>query len=150
MKKITILVLVLLTFGLITPVFAAPGPPTDGVQVNMFTPDQTLIAGEPFFIRHGWTLTEGNSRGMGALDFNIIIEGVPVDPGFRYITVDPETNETLVLHLYNFSQGLPEGTYTIYGFWYLQCIDGSHPDTCTNPYQSVANAERTVTLVVTP
>ncbi len=150
MKKITILVLVLLTFGLITPVFAAPDPPTVGVRVNMYIADQTLTAGEPFYIRHGWQLTAGNVPGMGAYDFIIIIEGVPVDPGFRYLTVDPGTNNTVVYHLYNFPQGLPEGTYNIYGFWYAPCSSGTHPDTCTNPNQSVANGERTVTLVVTP
>ncbi len=145
-------VLIFLMIALLSalPSFAAPDPPLEGVRVNMYIPEQTLTAGEPFYIRHGWTLTEGIVPGMGAFDFNIIIDGVPVDPGLRYLTVDPNTNLNHVYHLYNFPNGLPEGTYNIHGFWYLPCEDGSHPDTCTSQYQSVASYEMDVILIVTP
>lgn len=150
MKKITIIILILFMFALITPASAAREIPIVGEQICLHPycdSEQTFFADEPFYVAHGWLL-EGE-HAIGNWDFNLYIVGVPVPDGRRFISPAGNDEFGFVWRIYNFRNGLPAGEYTFVGFWFIPCQYGPDPSECTTPNEPVVAYENTVTITFT-
>lgn len=152
MKKTTLVVLILFMLALVTPASAARELPVVGEQICIHsdcTPPETFLAGDPFYIRHGWLWDAGNNRGLGIWDFNLLLDGVPVADGIRYIVAPSDGLHGSITRIYNFPEGLPAGEYTFTGLWIITCQSGPNPSECATPNEPVIGGVNEVTIIFT-
>ncbi len=147
MKKITLIILVLFVLASAIPASAARELPTVGEVILIHPADVppppeviTFDAGKAFHIRHGWCWNTGTDQAVGVRDFRLSIDGVPVEDGLRFTQPSPDQTSGCgnlgfgsITRIYNFPDGLPAGTYTFEGFWYISCQYGPNPSECTDP-----------------
>lgn len=148
--------MILLIFAFSTPVSAAREPPVVGTKISIFNSGiQTFQAGVPFYISHGWCWDVGKSHAIGLWDFKLSIDGIPIENGIRYIQPANQTTGCglsdlgVVSRIYNFPEGLPVGTYTFEGFWYISCQYGPDPSGCTDPNEPVLALQSNVIITFT-
>ena len=121
--------------------------PTVGDQVYIFNGGDIVInAGVPFHIRHGYLAKSIDADAIGVFDFNLEISGIQLKPGLRYTS--PETG--LVQRIYNFPQGLPEGTYSYIGRWYAPCQYILGLAECPDPNKPVLDIIQTGKIIINP
>lgn len=153
MKKITLIILVLMFFGIATQVSAAHEPPTTGDLIcihPLCNPPamEAFPANSPFFIKHGW-LFEVGTQAIGTWDFNLIVDGVPVQDGIRIINIQADAKSGSISRLYNYPDGLPAGVHTLKGVWIIACQYGPDPSSCMTPNEPVVASENTVIVTFT-
>lgn len=103
---------------------AANNKPTTGTRIGLYTPPATFPANTAFYIEHGWACELGDGVCLGEQisahsDFVLTVDGV-VQPS----TVDVDNVDGILgkLRLTNFPSGLPAGTHTFVGTWYLDGV----------------------------
>jgi hypothetical protein len=107
---------------------AAKDIPRTGDQLNLFDPPTTMAANEPFWVGHGWCSTADDADPMRSIldptsqivftaDGAVVATGT--DVSFDVSFPDGVTCITLKINYHNFRVGLPIGSHTIAGCWYL-------------------------------
>jgi len=122
---------ILLSYLVLSVPTAAARPPTTGTQISLLTGCSTSTAisfsvNTAFFIRHGWfspgwsTQAEANQTAFmsSTTTFKLFIDGVSQKKRNDF-TYDSTTDIKFKLFLTNFPNGMPTGTYTFRGEWYL-------------------------------
>ena len=99
----------------------ANSKPTTGTRIALGNPPATFAAGAPFYIEHGFACGLGDadciSQQISANgSFELYVDGV-LQPST--VDVDVRGDAISKLHLTNFVSGLPAGTHTLVGMWYL-------------------------------
>ena len=142
-RRLTIVlsvVLLLLTMVAAVPASAAEAPVGTRVNIVAGTPT-TLDADTPFYILHGWGVQPNLVQAIGATDFRLDVDGVDQGRGSLQNTGVGVAGAVVKLHLYNFHDGLPAGTYTFTGHWFLPCgpavAQGLFPGPCDLPNEKV-------------
>jgi hypothetical protein len=116
-------------------------------------PHEGFPAGKPFYIMHGWLPVFGETKAIGVFDFNLEINGEQVEDGLIYIQPYPGGDYGYFWRIYNFPQGMPEGTYTFVGRWYAPCqsqIVHNPSLDCPQPNEPLLSETSTVTITFTP
>jgi len=152
-KNITFVLVLGILFVLlalaVTPAGAERKNPAIGERINIGGAggDMNISAGVPFHIRHGWMTTPGGTQAIGIFDFDLEIEALNVRPGLRYFDFEAET----LMRIYNFPDGLPEGTYAYIGRWYAPCqYVNEDLANCPILNKSVLFHETTGNIIVNP
>jgi hypothetical protein len=107
---------------------SAGGPPRTGYQIDLFNPPATAPANEPFWVGHGWCSTADDedplrsvlspsTRVTFTLDGQTLVTGT--DVSFNVSFDDGVTCVAYKINYHNFASGLPAGSHTITGCWYL-------------------------------
>jgi hypothetical protein len=117
----TIALLTLLVAAIAAPTASALRMPTVGPRINLFAPPATFPADTPFHINHGWVCEPPGSI-QDCLDsgtrFELLVDGVDV-PAAHDLEYDPHATTSTEADVSNFRFGLPAGTHTFEGRWYL-------------------------------
>lgn len=107
---------------------AAGSQPRTGDQISLFAPPTTAAANQPFWVGHGWCSTSDDqdplklivnpsSRVDLAVDGQAVATGT--DLSFDVSFPDGVTCIALKINYHNFRPGLPAGSHTLTGCWYL-------------------------------
>jgi hypothetical protein len=99
----------------------ANNKPTTGSRLALGNPLATFTAGAPFYVEHGFACGLGDSECMSQEisangSFELYVDGV-LQPST--VDVDVRGDAITKLHLTTFASGLPAGTHTFVGLWYL-------------------------------
>jgi hypothetical protein len=124
--KTRLSVLILIAVLVLTvPVSAKEHEPIGG-RINLLLGAPTVYdAGEPFHILHGWWLDPEWEHPIGLWSFELKVDGNPMEEDFVTRWADPASPLILYrLWVYNFPDGMPEGTVTFTGHWYGPCQAG--------------------------
>lgn len=93
--------------------------PTVGPRISLFFPPATFPADTPFHVNHGWGCSDPITDCLNSgTRFELLVDGVDV-PAAHDLEVDPRTSTAGESDVSNFRQGLPAGTHTFEGIWYL-------------------------------
>ena len=95
--------------------------PTTGARIALGNPPATFAAGAPFYVEHGFSCALGDADCMSQQisadgSFELYVDGVRQP---STVDVDARGDAISKLHLTNFASGLPAGTHTLVGVWYL-------------------------------
>lgn len=138
MKKLVLVVLLL--FVIAMPV-AAKGNDPVGFRINILAGTPTEAdADSPFHIAHGFDFVPNEDK-PGRFSFDMDIDGTYYEADFLLVNGAKEDGTQTRLWLFNFPDGLPAGTYTFTGHYYMSCRDavedGIYPGPCTTPNEQV-------------
>ena len=126
-RTVAMIVSWMLALAVAMPV-AAKDIPRTGDQLNLFDPPATMAANEPFWVGHGWCSTSDDADPVRSIldptsRIAFTVDGAAVSTGtdvsFDVSFPDGVTCITLKISYHNFRAGLPVGTHTIEGCWYL-------------------------------
>jgi hypothetical protein len=107
---------------------AAKNIPRTGDRIDLFAAPLSMPADEPFWVGHGWCTTADDADPVRAvLDptsrFELAVDGQAVATGtdlsFDVSFPDGVTCIGLKTNYHNFRSGLPAGSHTITGCWFL-------------------------------
>lgn len=156
MKKLTLFVSIFVTIAVlaITMPEAADRNVPVGNQIRVRDAAINFTAGTPFNIRHGW-LQPSTDEAIGIFDFTLDVDGVPQPETFKWFYAESGVPDTLTrLWVYNFPEGMAEGTHTFTGHWFAPCqyaVDNlDYPGTCATPNAKVETTARTLTITFVP
>lgn len=156
MKKMIILLFFVFLLLAAAPA-AAETKETVGERINLVdqTPTQ-LVADTPFHIYHGWWVWAPVDTPIGRYDFQLDINGVIQKEDFVYRYVDSSDKPESLYRdwVFNFPDGLPEGTYTFTGHWFAPCRvvqEYGYPVTCPTPNDKLEVITESLTVTfITP
>ena len=106
----------------------ANGQPRTGDQINLFDPPVSAPANEPFWVGHGWCSTTDDQDPLKSIlnpssRVELAVDGQPVATGtdlsFNVSFPDGVTCIVHKINYRNFRNGLPAGSHTLTGCWYL-------------------------------
>lgn len=99
----------------------ANSKPTTGTRLGLVNPPAVFTADVPFYVEHGFSCGLGDSACISQQisangSFELYVDGM-LQPS----TVDVDVHDGGISKLYltNFGSGLPSGTHTLVGVWYL-------------------------------
>ena len=153
LRKLATVLTVFLMIGVMAaaPAVAAEDPAGD--QIVMFDPSpMTFPADTPFHVMHGFGLEVNLINAVGQVDFRLDIDGVDQGKGSLLNFGNAGPNFVVKLWLYNFEDGMSEGSYVFTGHWMYPCTnaveEGLVPGPCDKPNAPVEifTAGRTVTF----
>jgi len=147
MKRLIAMAAVLiLAMGVMAPAAAGPTPTGDPINILAGTPT-TFPEGTAFHVEHGWGLQRGD-RPAGKFDFRLEIDGVDQGAGSLLRYRDGIFNNRT--RLFNYPDGLDEGTYVFTGKWYAPCgwaVDaGWYQEECPKKNSPVLAQEESLTV----
>lgn len=99
----------------------ANSKPVTGTRIALGNPPATFAAEAPFYVEHGFACALGDADCISQeISANGSFE-LYVDGALQQSTVDVDVRGDSIskLHLTNFASGLPAGTHTLVGVWYL-------------------------------
>jgi hypothetical protein len=152
MKKMLVF-LVIISLLLATAPAAAKQKGLVGERIDIYSGTPTVYAADtPFHIYHTWWAWSPIDTPIGLYDFQLELDGVFIEEDFVARFVD--SSELPLSHylnwVFNFPNGLPEGTHTFTGHWFSSCkvlIKYGFPVECSTPSEYFET--QTISLEVT-
>lgn len=137
MKK-KILILGLIAVLLMAVPASAKSKEPVGVQINLLTGSPTSVpAGDAFHLSHGWSVLIPDEGPVGAYNFRLEVDGVPVEADFALRESSRGRPTTVTVRwVFNFPAGMT-GTHTFTGHWDGPCQVYFDPATCPAPNATV-------------
>ena len=103
---------------------------TVGFWLNLYPdpknpPPEELTAGEPFHVVHGWVQEGSNPFGYAeGYEFRLEVDGSYVDPSYIVKQIGNQiSGNPYIRYIFNFTNGMPEGTHTFTPHWIAPCYD---------------------------
>jgi hypothetical protein len=157
MKRKSIFVTFLLVLALLAIAFPATAnnPKTVGEQINLFYGPNEFPAGEPFYIKHGWSITPSYNppTPVGIHGFELELDGIYQKADYLLNIYSLEYEQISRHWVCNFPDGMT-GKHTFTGHWILPCQDavesGIIPGPCPTPSEKIIVATRELTVTFVP
>lgn len=145
----------------LVPAAAADTKERTGTRINLFAGGlQFFPANEPFYIQHGWAISQGNPddpQAIGRFGFSLAVDDVERREDFvdKFHVEHPTIGRQQVRNwVFNFADGLT-GTHWFRGHWFGPCEQlvngGQTTGPCDNPVEiRTAIAPLNVAVVFVP